>query len=130
MINSLIKKWLFINYCGQRIGQFKGADLKNSLVNITTSNISYFVYGIMLAIYLLLGFKSILFFMFIAIPFEFLVTRRLVKRYIMTVVSIHELEELYKQTSQAKRIVLFILAILIFIGCFTIFILILISLIN
>ena len=113
MIKSIIKQWLFINYCGQKIGQFKGADLKESLLNITTSNISFVVYGIILLIYALLGFKSVLFFMVIAVPFEFLVTRRLIKKYILTIFSTQELESLYKVTPQWKRILFFILAIFI-----------------
>lgn len=127
MIKLLLKKWLFINYCGQKIGQFKGADLKETLLNITTSNISYLVYGIILLIYALLGFKSVLIFMLIAVPFEFLVTRRLIKRYIMTIVSIQELESLYKVTPRWKRILFFILAIFIVVCSVSLFLLILSS---
>ncbi|PQA96419.1 hypothetical protein SAMN05421796_101412 [Chryseobacterium piscicola] len=71
MIKSIIKQWLFINYCGQKIGQFKGADLKETLLNVTTSNISYIVYGIIFNIYLQLGFRSLLLFLIIAVPIEF-----------------------------------------------------------
>lgn len=126
MIRSLIRHWLFINYCGQKIGQFKGADLKDTLLNVTTSNISFIVYGILLNIYILLGFKSFLLFLIVAIPFEFLVTRRLLRRYIMSIISIEELDSLYKSTPRWKRILIFILTLMIII-CSVVFFFMIIS---
>lgn len=113
MIRLIIKQWLFINYCGQKIGQFKGADLKDTLLNVTTSNISFIVYGILLHIYVLLGFRSFILFLVIAVPFEFLVTRKLVKKYIMSIMSLEELEKQYILIPRWKRILFFILAIII-----------------
>lgn len=127
MTKSLIKQWLFINYCGQKIGQFKGADLKDSLVNITTSNISFIIYGIIFNIYLQLGFRSLFYFLLVAVPFEFLVTRKLVKKYLMTNVSMYDLEVRYKITPRWKRIAFFVLAILILILSYGIFIIIVLS---
>lgn len=127
MIRSILKQWLFINYCGQKIGQFKGADLNETLFNVTTSNISFIIYGTLLLIYGLAGFTSVLLFMLIAILFEFLITRNLIKKYIMTITSIQELEVQYKVTSRWKRITFFFLAILIVILSIILFVLILSS---
>lgn len=103
----------FYNYCGQKIGQFKGADLKEALLNVITSNISFIIYGIILLIYGLLGFRSIFYFLIIAVPVEFLIIRPIIKKYVMTIISLQELELRYRNTPRWKRIVFFILAILI-----------------
>lgn len=127
MIKSIIKQWLFINYCGQKIGQFKGANLKETLLNVTTSNISFIIYGVILLIYGLLGFRSLFYFLLIAVPVEFLITRPLIKKHIMTIVSMQELEARYKISPRWKRIMFFILAILIVICSIILFLLILSS---
>lgn len=128
MIRSIIKQWLFINYCGQKIGQFKGADLKETLLNVTTSNISFIIYGILSIVCFELGFRNLFYFLLIAVLFEFLITRRLIKKYIMTIMSLQELELKYRITPQWKRIMFFIFAILILLFSIALFLLILSSL--
>ncbi|WP_314243049.1 hypothetical protein [Empedobacter tilapiae] len=127
MVKSIIKQWLFINYCGQKIGQFKGANLKESLLNVTTSNISFIIYGIIALIYGLLGFRSLFYFLLIAVPVEFLIIRPFIKKNIITIISIQELDYHYKGTPKWKRITFFILAILIVIFSVILFLLILFS---
>lgn len=127
MIKSIIKKWLFINYCGQKIGQFKGANLKETLLNVTTSNISFIIYGIIVLIYGLLGFRSLFYFLLIGVPIEFLITRPLIKKNIMTIISLQELELRYRNTPRWKRIIFFIFAILILLSSIALFLLILSS---
>ncbi|SDM14737.1 hypothetical protein SAMN05216273_114100 [Chryseobacterium taihuense] len=122
MIKSILKQWIFINYCGQKIGQFKGANLKETLLNVTTSNISFIIYGIILLIYGLLGFRSVFYFLLIAVPVEFLITRPLIKKHIMTIASMQELEARYRKTPRWKRIMFFILSLLIIILSVVLFI--------
>lgn len=128
MIKSFIKQWLFVNYCGQKIGQFKGADLSGTLLNVMNVNISFIIYGIFLDIYILLGFRNFIVIAVIAIPFEFLVTRKLIKRYIMPLISLKELNDLYNLTPRWKRIFYFILAIIILLCSVLSFFLLIISL--
>ncbi|SDG66401.1 hypothetical protein [Epilithonimonas hungarica] len=128
MITSIMKQWLFINYCGQKIGQLKGANVKETLLNVTTSNLSFIIYGLLLDIYVLLGFRKLWLILIIAIPFEFFVTRPLIKKHIMTIMSVQELEARYKITPRWKRIMFFILAILIVLSSVALFFTIIFSL--
>ncbi|SDM14750.1 hypothetical protein [Chryseobacterium taihuense] len=121
MIRSILKQWLFINYCGQKIGQFKGADLKETLLNITTGNIAIIIYGIFLNIYILLGFKNIFIYLIIAVFFEFIFLRKWIKKKIMPITSIEELNKKYINTPRWKRILFLILSIIIILGSYFIF---------
>ena len=127
MIKSIIKQWIFINYCGQKLGQFKGTDIKGTLLNVTTANIAVIVYGVILTIYALLGFRNVVCFLLIAIAFEFLVIRKFTKMYILSIMSLDELERRYKETLRWKRVLFFILALLIFITSYGIFFILLFS---
>ncbi len=85
------------------------------------------IYGIIALVYGLLGFRSLFYFLLIAVPVEFLIIRPLIKKNIITIISIQELDYLYKATPRWKRIIFFILAILIVVFSVILFLLILFS---
>lgn len=128
MINKIIKQWVFINYCGQKIGQFRGADLKLALLNVTTLNVSFIIYGIIFFIFIKLGFKNVYLYLLISISFEFLVIRKFVKKYLDQTISISELQKQYKITHIRIRILFFLLSILLVILSVILFIVIISSL--
>ncbi|SDG66365.1 hypothetical protein [Epilithonimonas hungarica] len=121
MIKSILEQWLFINYCGQKIGQLKGANLKETLLNVTTGNIAIIIYGIILNIYILLGFKNIFIYLVIAILFEFFFLRKWIKKQIMPIISIEKLDANYNVTPRWKRVLFFSLSIIIILGSYFIF---------
>lgn len=111
-MTRLLEFWLFINYCGQKIGQFKGADLKNSLLNVLVSQIAPLLFIPAIFIYIGLGFRNFYLYSIIIILVVWL-TRIFLKKKLIEHLSINDLEFKYKSISKKRRIFYFSISILL-----------------
>ncbi|PQA96418.1 hypothetical protein SAMN05421796_101413 [Chryseobacterium piscicola] len=121
MIRSIIKQWIFINYCGQKIGQFEHTRMKSYMLNIFNAQIGHFLNIIILNFYLFLGFRSIIGFIILLIVDNILI-RKIIKKLIMPNVIINQLEQEYNKTHKWKRVLNFTYSIILVIICFLLFV--------
>jgi len=119
-MNRLLNLWFFVNYCGQKIGQFKGADLSNSLLNVLVSQVAPLIYIPLTFSYIGLGFRNFYIWsalIVLVVYFTKIILRKCLANYLV----IDNLEAKYKLTSKLKRILYFAIAILLTAGAILIF---------
>jgi hypothetical protein len=119
-MTSLLEIWLFVNYCGQKIGQFKGADMRNSLLNALVSQIAPLIYVPIIFLYIGFGFRNFYIWLVIMVIVVWL-TNILIKKNLEKHLSISKLEIKYKSISRNRRILNFALSILFTGGAIMIF---------
>lgn len=106
-----MKEFVFINYCGQKIGQFNKQNLGKSLSNAIVFNLSLIISIPFEVIYLLFFPKSIVVFVVIYIVVTYLLSNY-VKQKVITRTTMNVCELRYKTTSKKVRILFFMLSIL------------------
>jgi len=116
----LLNKWLFVNYCGQKIGQFNGLDLKNSLLNVLVSQVAPFVNILIVMLYILIGLRNfyvLLIIMALMVYFTRIFLKKSLKEYLL----MNKFETKYRSTSKKSRILNFVISILLTGGSVVIF---------
>lgn len=119
-MNKLLEVWLFVNYCGQKIGQFSGADLRNSLLNVLVAQIAPLTYIPMMFLFIGLGFRNFYIWLVLMVLVVWL-TRIFLKKNLKEHLSISKLEIKYKSISKRRKILNFVIAILFTGGAIIIF---------
>lgn len=119
-MTRLLEVWLFINYCGQKIGQFKGADLRVTLLNVLVAQIALLLYIPLIFLYIGLGFRNFYVWLVLMILVVWL-TRIFLKKNLKEHLSISELDFKYKSISKKRRILNFSISILLTGGATMIF---------
>ncbi len=111
-MTNLLQGWIFINYCGQKIGQFNSKNINNSLINALVSQVAPISFVPLFYIYIMLGFRSF-WMIFVLVIFQTFLVSFLIKKSTMGMINIANLENQYKSLARGKRIRNFILAIII-----------------
>ncbi|WP_161889618.1 hypothetical protein [Pontibacter russatus] len=117
IIDRVVWNWVFIHYCGQIIGQWQKKYVYNGLANVLASQVSISTSAIPVFIFLLLGGKSH-FWGAILVMGYILSLQVLLKKPLMQLVDLKELERAYQQISRQQRIRKFILAVVMFVFSF------------
>lgn len=119
-MTNFINKWIFINYCGQKIGQFKNVNLYSPLLNVITGQVANLLLIPVFYCYFFIGFRNIFIAILIIIAIVYL-TRKCLKKYCMINVTMQELETNYTSISRSCRIFYFVIAMLLTILCIVMF---------
>lgn len=119
-MSRLIEVWLFINYCGQKIGQFKGADLRITFMNVLVAQIAPLLYIPVIFLYIGLGFRNFYVWIVLMVLVVWL-TRIFLKKNLREHLSVDKLEVKYKSISKNRKILNFVLSILFTGGAVIIF---------
>lgn len=121
MIKRLLRQWLFINYCGQKMGQFEHSNMKRYMLNIFNAQIGHFLNIFVLNIYFIFGFRSIFGFIILLIVNNIII-RFFIRKFLMPLVSLNQLEQQYLKTPRNKRILNFFISLIIVILSFLLFV--------
>jgi hypothetical protein len=117
---KILEKYLFVNYCGQRLGQFKGADINVALLNAISGQISPIVFIPIFFIYVELGFRSywgvVTIFVLLLFSIRFLLRKKIVSNVLS-----YNLDSKFSQISKGQRRINFLLAIFLTIFSFLTF---------
>jgi hypothetical protein len=119
-MTRFIKKWLLINYCGQKIGQFSSNNIIENLNNVLISQILSLLFIPISLLSLKAGVRNIFVFSIILILTTFLFRKFFIsqtKRFI----KIDDLKLEYDHLSRSNRIFYFIIAIILTGGSIFIF---------
>lgn len=119
-MNRLLEVWLFVNYCGQKIGQFSGADLRNSLLNVLVAQIAPLINIPIIFTYIYLGYRNFLIVVVLLVLVVWII-RIFLKNILKEHLSISKLEIKYKSISKNRKILNFALSILFTGGAIIIF---------
>jgi hypothetical protein len=119
-MTRLLKVWLFINYCGQKIGQFSGADLKNSLLNVLVAQIAPLINIPIIFTFIYLGYRNFLIVVVLLVLVVWII-RIFLKNILKEHLSLSKLEIKYKSISKNRKILNFALSILFTGGAIIIF---------
>jgi len=117
---KILEKYLFVNYCGQRLGQFKGADINVALLNAISGQISPIVFIPIFFIYVELGFRSywgvVTIFVLLLFSIRFLLRKKIVSNVLS-----YNFDSKFSQISKGQRRINFLLAIFLTIFSFLTF---------
>jgi hypothetical protein len=119
-MNRLLEVWLFVNYCGQKIGQFSGADLKNSLLNVLVAQIAPLINIPIIFTYIYLGYRNYLIVVVLLVLVVWII-RIFLKNILKEHLFVSKLETKYKSISKNRKILNFALSILFTGGAIIIF---------
>ena len=119
-MNKLLNNWIFINFCGQKIGQFDSNYVIGSLINALSAQITMIVNIPLFICYFSFGFRSFIP-LAILIIISLIVVRKSLKAFLKDKLNNIELEKKYKFTTKRKRILYFILSIIMVFGSFLMF---------
>ncbi len=120
-MNKLLDGWIFVNFCGQKIGQFGNNYVLDGLLNVLLGEITYFFYIPLFYVYISLGFRAFLP-LILLIVIVTIKVRYIFKGLIIRQINIDELEKKYKFAAKRKRILYFILSIIMVVGSFLTFV--------
>lgn len=119
-MTRILNLWLFVNYCGQKIGQFKGADMRNSLLNVLVSQVVPFINILLVFLYISIGFRN--FYIFLPLMVSVVCfTKIFLSKCLTNYLLIDDLEAKYKLTPKNRRFLNFVLAIALTGGAIIIF---------
>lgn len=119
-MTRLLEVWLFVNYCGQKIGQFSGADLKNSLLNVLVAQIAPLINIPIIFTYIYLGYRNYLIVVVLLVLVVWVI-RIFLKNILKEHLFVSKLETKYKSISKNRKILNFALSILFTGGAIIIF---------
>jgi hypothetical protein len=117
---KLLDKWLFVNYCGQKIGQFSGSDLRDSLLTVLVAQVVPFFNLLIVILYILVGFRNF-YVLLILMVFIAYCTRLFLESFLKEYLLLNRLESKYKAISRKNRILNFVFSILLTGGAVVIF---------
>ena len=118
MINKLINNFVFINFCGQKIGHYNDKYIKSNIINVLTMQIAFLMFiPWMYICILILKFRS---FLAIFIPMIIInyVIYYLLKRHLFFKINFHQMTLNYRLITRKRRILNFIFSLVIIIGSF------------
>ena len=119
-MNKLLDSWIFVNFCGQKIGQFDSNYVIGSLINALSAQITMIVNIPLFFCFFSFGFRSFIP-LTILIIISLIVVRKSLKAFLKDKLNNIELEKKYKFTTKRKRILYFILSIIMVFGSFLMF---------
>ena len=112
----IFNKWIFINYCGQKIGQINTSNIQSSLLNVLVSQIAPLSFIPLFFIYILVGLRSFGL-LFVLIVIQAVIVRYGVKSLNRELIDIKDLEHKYRSTNRKKRLINFVLSIVMTGSC-------------
>ena len=119
-MNRILDEWIFINFCGQKIGQFNTQYIKSGLINALSVQITNILYIPLFICYISVGFRTFLPLIILVIVLAVIANYTL-KHLTKHRINLGELEKRYRATSKNTHITNFILSILMVAGSFLIF---------
>lgn len=117
---SVLKEYLFINYCGQKIGQFKGVDIRVSLLNVIVAQVVPFFSIAITFLYVSIGFRNFWVFALLNLLLVYAI-RWYLKKHFFSKIPFPQLEEKFKKASKIRRVLNFFIAIFLTGGCVVVF---------
>lgn len=118
---KFLNRWIFINYCGQKIGQFEHSNMKGYMLNIFNAQIGHILNIFVLNIYFILGFRSVFGFIFLLIV-DNIIIRFFIRKFLMPLISLNQLEQQYIKTSRNKKLINFSISLVVVIASFLLFV--------
>jgi len=112
----IFNKWIFINYCGQKIGQINTSNIQSSLLNVLVSQIAPLSFIPLFFIYILVGLRSFGL-LLVLIIIQAIIVRYGVKSLTRELIDIKDLEHKYRNTKRKERVINFVSAIVMTILC-------------
>jgi Ca2+/Na+ antiporter len=109
--NKLLRNWIFVHYCGQVIGQWQKKYVPNGVINALIAQIGLSTLAFPVYCFLLIGGTSpsagaAFVMIYVLALYIFL------KKPFLKLIDWHKLEHTYQHTSRLRRILYFILALL------------------
>lgn len=113
MIDKLLKTYLDIHYCNQKLGN--KFNVQNGLVNIILFELSFLMAGLFLCILVFLGIKNTILVAVLTIVFIYLY-RTLFDEKLKAKIDFDQLEIRYEKLSKTSKHLYFVLAIVFFVS--------------
>ena len=110
MIRSFFDKWIFINYCGQVIGQFSKIHVRQGLINSIVTQVFLLVSIFSVSLPIAFGVRNIFVLLFSLTLTQYYVYKK-IKRKLLKL-NFHTLRKRYTDLRRYTRILYFIISIL------------------